>query len=83
MFHNHQYIPNATFDTGCSHSLISAKSLNKVNLIGMHIIKQLYTKIFSAKGQIFLVAKKSTPLADTELDNIAAELKEQIELLSE
>lgn len=31
MFNNHQYIPDATFDTGCSHSLISAKSLDLGN----------------------------------------------------
>lgn len=28
MFGIHQYIDNVTFDKGCSHSLISAKSLN-------------------------------------------------------
>lgn len=28
MFGNHQYIPDAIFDTGCSHSLISVKSIN-------------------------------------------------------
>lgn len=190
MFNNHQYIPDATFDTGCSHSLISVKSLNtgskpisalkkealydidiklglgkgieskdintdhlksdireinswkkqlkgidrasdilklhiteemqsriltsklvryeyeakdykidgvkigdfkvrvsfdlnKVNLIGMHIIKILYTKIFSDNNQIFLLAKKNTPLADNELDMTMAELKEQLELLNE
>lgn len=28
MFGIHQYVDNVTFDTGCSHSLISVKSLN-------------------------------------------------------
>lgn len=31
MFSNHQYIPDAIFDTGCSHSLISIRSLNPGN----------------------------------------------------
>lgn len=190
MFNNHQYIPDATFDTGCSHSLISVKSLNignksivdlkrealydinirlgigkgveskdintnqlkadvreingwkkqlkgrdkateilktniteemqlrileskliryeyeatdyeidgvrignfkvrvsfdlsKVNLIGMHIIKELYTKIFSDNNQTFLLAKKKTLIADTELDRTMTELREQLELLNE
>lgn len=57
--------------------------LNKVNLIGMHIIRILYTKIFSNNNQIFLLAKKNTPLADNELDITMTELKEQLDLLNE
>ena len=111
MFNNHQYIPDATFDTGCSHSLISVKSLNIGNKsisdlkkealydidvkLGLgkgieskdinteHLKKILYTKIFSDNNQIFLLAKKNTPLADNELDITMAELKEQLELLNE
>lgn len=187
MFGNHQYIPDATFDTGCSHSLISVKSLNtgnmsiddlkkealydlniklgigkgiesknintdqikadirkincwkrqlegmdnatdilnayiteetksrifssrlvryeykasdyeidgvkignfevrvsfdisKVNLIGMHIIRKLYTKIFCYNNKIFLLAKKNSSAAGTELDITMTELREQLEL---
>ena len=36
--------------------------LSKVNLIGMHIIKELYTKIFSFHNQTFLLAKKNSHL---------------------
>lgn len=54
--------------------------LSKVNLIGMHIIKELYTKIFSFHNQTFLLAKKLTPLADIELDTTMDELREQLEL---
>lgn len=57
--------------------------INKVNLIGMHIIKELYTKIFSINSQIFLLAKKSTSIADTELDITIDELREQLALFSE
>lgn len=55
--------------------------LGKVNLIGMHIIKDLYTKIFSDKNQTYLLAKKNSPLADMELDMAMDELKDQLELL--
>ena len=54
--------------------------LSNVNLIGMHIIKELYTKIFSFHNQTFLLAKKLTPLADIELDTTMDELREQLEL---
>lgn len=57
--------------------------LENVNLIGMHIIKELYTKIFPADNKIFLLAKKNTPVADTELDIVMDEIKEQIESLDD
>lgn len=52
--------------------------LGKVNLIGMHIIRELYTKIFSEGGNIYLLAEKNSPLADSELDIAIDELREQL-----
>lgn len=43
-------------------------NLANVNLIGMHIIKELYTKLFSYDNQIYLLAKKNCPNADMELN---------------
>lgn len=54
--------------------------LGKANLIGMHIIRELYTKIFSEKGKVCLLAKKNSELADAELDMARNAFKEQLEL---
>lgn len=55
-------------------------NLKNVNLIGMHIIKELYTKIFSRNGKIFLLAKKNSELAEIDLDVALDELTEELEL---
>ena len=60
-----------------------AFGMGKVNLIGMHIIRELYTKIFSKNSTIYLLAKKNSPLAETELDIAMDNLMEQLELLDE
>lgn len=57
--------------------------LGNVNLIGMHIIKELCTKIFSEDNRVFLFAKKSSPTAGVELDVTMTELSEQLDLLNE
>ncbi len=54
--------------------------LGGANLIGMHIIKELYTKIFPRNDEIYLLAKKNSPLADCELDIAMDELAEQLDL---
>lgn len=51
--------------------------LGKANLIGMHIIKELYTKIFSERGKICLFATKNPEHADKELDAF----RQQLELI--
>lgn len=58
-----------------------AFGLGNVNLIGMHIIRELHTKIFSENGTVYLLAKKKSPLADIELDIAVDELKEHLEML--
>lgn len=58
-----------------------AFGIGNVNLIGMHIIRELYTKIFSENDTVYLLTKKKSPLADMELDIAMDELKEQLEML--
>lgn len=55
--------------------------LGKANLIGMHIIRELYTKIFSVKGKVCLFAKKNSELAEVELDRAKDVFREQLELM--
>lgn len=54
--------------------------LKNVNLIGMHIIQKLYTKIFTLDNNIFLLSKKNTPVADVELDVAMNDLRKQFKL---
>jgi hypothetical protein len=58
-----------------------AFNMGSINLIGMHIIRELYTKIFSGNNHIYLLAKKNSLLADAELDAVIDELKEHFEFL--
>lgn len=60
-----------------------AFDMGNVNLIGMHIIRELYTKIFSKNNTIYLLAKKNSPLADTELDIAMDGLMKQLEMQDE
>ena len=55
--------------------------LGKTNLIGMHIIRELYTKIFSERGKVCLLAKKNTELANMELDVARETFRKQLELI--
>lgn len=58
-----------------------AFGMGNVNLIGMHIIRELYTKIFSKNNAIYLLAKKNSPLADIELDIAMDELIAKLDLV--
>lgn len=49
--------------------------LGKANLIGMHIIRELYTKIFSEKGRVCLLAAKNPETIENELDAFRQQLE--------
>lgn len=60
-----------------------AFGMGNVNLIGMHIIRKLYTKIFSYNNQIYLLANKNSNSADSELDKTRDELLEQLDMVND
>lgn len=67
MFGIHQYIGNVTFDTGCSHSLISVKSLN----IGDKSIEELKREAFFDLDVTLIIGKgiESVDIDTEQLQN--------------
>lgn len=55
----------------------------KSNLIGMHIIKELYTKIFCEGNQIFLLSVKNSPIAEDILNKELNRLCEELKLMKD
>lgn len=57
-----------------------AFNLGRVNLIGMHIIKELYTKIFYTNGNINLFAVKNANDAKEKIDSAIYNFMEQLDI---
>lgn len=47
-----------------------AFNIENVNLIGMHIIKELYTKIYAINNKVYLFAQKNSASADSNLNDV-------------
>lgn len=58
-------------------------TLGNVTLIGMHIIKQLYTKIFNKDNEVYLLSTLNNEDAETKLNETFKEISECIDSLSE
>ncbi len=66
-------VPLGNFDIMLSYGT------NGINLIGMHIIKELYTKIYHSSGKTYMFAMKNSNNMD-EMDSAMREVEEYIDL---